>query len=223
MLEFPKSTEFNKRIPKQKFYENLQVTPAMRRSFVDQIKVIYWKNKIAPTTVNLAASQNVTEIEVFEIRLNGMEIDEAVLRQIDREIPYHILFVLEYEGEYQAWIGYKEAAASGSMAFKVNRYYHTEWMPESELPLKMEGLSIDAVYENFVRQIARDALQRTEAGEDLKESIERDGQIAKLKKQISSLQVKIKKEKQLNRQMELNAELKKLKQKLFSLKAEYEI
>lgn len=214
MLGLPKSTEFNKRIPKQKFYENLQVTPAMRRSFVDQIKVIYWKNKIATTTVNLAAGQNVTEIEVFEIRLNSMEIDEAVLRQIDREIPYHILFVLNYEGKCQAWIGYKEAAASGNTAFKVNRYYHTYWMPESELPLKMEGLGIDAVYENFVRQIAGDTLQRTEAGEGLKESVERDEEIQKLKKQISTLQAKIKKEKQLNRQMEMNVDLKKLRKKL---------
>ena len=47
MLELPRSTEFNKRIPKQKFYVNLQITPALKKSFVDQIKVIHWKNKIA--------------------------------------------------------------------------------------------------------------------------------------------------------------------------------
>jgi hypothetical protein len=50
----PKSTEFNKRIPKQKFYDNLNVSPALKRSFIDQIKVIYWANKIAASTVNLA-------------------------------------------------------------------------------------------------------------------------------------------------------------------------
>ena len=33
MLGFPASTEFNKRIPKQKFYENLEVSPALRRVF----------------------------------------------------------------------------------------------------------------------------------------------------------------------------------------------
>ena len=99
MLELPRSTEFNKRIPKQKFYENLQITPALKKSFVDQIKVIHWKNKIASTTVNLAPGEQVTELEVFSIRLNEGLLDEAVLRQIDREIPYHILFLLEYEGK----------------------------------------------------------------------------------------------------------------------------
>ena len=110
MLGLPKSTEFNKRIPKQKFYENIAVTPAMKKAFVEQIRIIYWRNKIATTTLNLAAGGQVTEIEVFEVRLSAPELDESVLRQIDREIPYHILFLLEYEGKYRAVIGYKEAA-----------------------------------------------------------------------------------------------------------------
>ena len=217
MLGLPKSTEFNKRIPKQKFYENLQVTPAMKRFFIDQIKVIYWKNKIAATTVNLAEGEDVTELEVFEIRLNGQELDESVLKQIDREIPYHILFLLNFENKYQAWIGYKEAAASGNTAFKVNKYYHTDWMPEAELPLKLDGLSVDAVYENFVRQIAGNQLSHGEAGESLKDSVQRDEEIQALKKQISKLQAKIRKEKQLNRQMQMNAELKKLRKDLEEL------
>lgn len=57
---------------------------------------------------------------MLEIRLQEQKLDEAVLRQIDKEIPYHILFLLTYEGKEQAWIGYKEAAASGSNAFKVS-------------------------------------------------------------------------------------------------------
>lgn len=217
MLGLPKSTEFNRRIPKQKFYENLTVTPALKRSFIDQIKVIFWANKIAPATVNLAAGKDVTEIEVFNVRLNTAMLDEAVLKQIDREIPYHILFVLEYENKYQAWIGYKEVSGSGTAAFKVNKYYHTDWMEEGELPIRIEGLNIDAVYENFVRQIAGSALQGNQA-ESLKESVEREEQKDELRKQIAKLQGKIRKEKQLNRQMQMNTELKNLIRKLEALK-----
>jgi len=213
MLELPRSTEFNKRIPKQKFYENLQITPALKKSFVDQIRVIYWKNKIAATTVNLAAGEYVTELEVFTIRLNGGMLDEGVLKQIDREVPYHILFLLEYDGKTQAWIGYKESSGSGNAAFKVNRYYHTEWMTAQELPLHMEGLSIDAVYENFVRQIAGDTLE-SEQTETLKEAVDRSEKKAALEKQITALQAKIRKEKQLNIQIQLNNELKELKREL---------
>lgn len=213
MLRFPVSTEFNKRIPKQKFYENLDVSPTLRRVFVDQIRLVYWRNKLAASTLNIAAGEAVTEIEVFEVRLNEPKLDEAVLKQIDKEIPYHILFILTCDGKAQAWIGYKEAAASGSNAFKVSRYYHTDWMPEDELQLRIDGLNMDAVYESLVRQIAGDKLQ-ADSGESLKESVERDEKIKNLKKQIEVIQGKIRKEKQLNVQMKLNGELKKLKKEL---------
>lgn len=214
MIGLPKTTQFNKRIPKQKFYENMDISPALKKVFVEQIKIIYWRNKIAATTTNLAAGNDVTELEVFEIRLNGPVIDDELLRQIDRQIPYHILFLLEYQGKYQAWIGYKEAAASGNKSFKVNGYYHTEWLTEDELPLMLEGLNVDAVYENFVRQIAGDKLKTEVAGESLKESVARDKQKQTLQKQIATLQAKIRKEKQLNKQMQMNTELKKLKKEL---------
>ena len=207
---FPATTEFGKRIPKQKFYENLDVSPALRRAFIDQIRLVYWRNKLAASTLNIAAGEAVTEIEVLEIRLNGPQLDEAVLKQIDKEIPYHILFILTCDGKAQAWIGYKEAAASGSNAFKVSRYYHTDWMPEDALHLSIDGLNMDAVYESFVRQIAGDKLQ-TDSGESLKESVERDEKKKQFEKQIAVLENKMKKEKQLNRRMEMNAELKKLR------------
>ena len=216
MIGFPKSTELNKRIPKQKFYENLTVSSALKRVFIDQIKVIYWRNKIAATTMNLAAGEVVTEIEVFEIKLNVPKLEESVLRQIDKEIPYHIVFLLEYEGKYQAWTAYKEAAASGNNAFKVGTYYHTDWMKEEDLPLKIDGLSIAKVYENFVRQIAGDALQ-AENQESLKDSVERDKRRQELQKQIAALQQKVRKEKQLNKQVQLNTELRKLKIELEDL------
>lgn len=209
MFTLPKSTEFNKCIPKQKFYSNLSVTPTIKKAFTNQIKVIYWRNKIAPTTVNLAASDSVTEIEVFEIQLNIPELDESVLRQIDREIPYHILFLLEYDGKYRAVIGYKEAAA-GKTAFKVDRYYSTDWLDEDDLPVHLEGLTLDAVYENFVRQIAGDVLGTGEST-SLKDSVEQQKQREQLEKQIAALEAKIRKEKQPKKKFELVQELKKIK------------
>lgn len=222
MIGLPKTTEFNKRIPKQKFYENMDISPALKKIFVEQVRIIYWKNKIAASTTNLAAGTNVTELEVFEIRLNSLVLDDSLLRQMDKEIPYYILFLLEYQGKYQAWIGYKEAAASGNKAlgnkaFKVNGYYHTEWLAEEALPLKLEGLHLDAVYENFVRQIAGDNLKAEVAGESLKESVAREEQKQALQKQIDILKNKIRKEKQLNRQIEMNANLKNLRKEFKSI------
>lgn len=69
MLNLPASAAFNRRIPKQKFYEELPLTPALRRVFVGQINAIWWRSKIAPATANLAPGRTVTELEVFELQL----------------------------------------------------------------------------------------------------------------------------------------------------------
>lgn len=219
MLNLPKSTEFNKRIPKQKFYENLNVSAAMKRIFAQQISVIYWRNKIAATTINIGSGETVTEIEVFEIKLNQQSLDAKALQLIDKEIPYHIMFLLEFEGQYQVWIGYKEQSLAKQNTFKVNGYYNTDWLPLDKINLKLEGLTIDAVYDNFVRQIAGARLQlgnKETSGKttSLKEAVEQDDKRQKLMKQISLLETKINKEKQFNVKVKLNAELKQLKREL---------
>mgnify|MGYP004700985099 CR=1 FL=1 len=222
MLSLPKSTEFNRRIPKQKFYENLSVTPELKRVFVDQISVIYWRNKLAATTLNVSRGERVTEVEIFEIKLNQPSIDTKVLQLIDKEIPYHILYLLEYHGEYQAWIGYKEPSATKADIFKVNSYYNTDWTTLDKLPLRMDGLQMDEIYDNFVRQIAGERLLAKESGEtvapaSVKDAIDRDNMLQKLQKQIVTLETKIKNEKQFNKQVKLNADLKMLKKELEEL------
>ena len=214
MLDFPKSTEFNKRIPKQKFYENIDVSPALKKVFVEQIKLIHWRNKLAESTLNIVPGQAVTEIEVIEIKLTQPQLDEAVLRQMDKEIPYHILFVLTYGNKVQAWTGYKESAESGNNAFKVNKYYHTEWMLEDELTLEIEGLNMDAVWDNFIIQVG--GLEITQ-GNSLEEQIALDERKAKLTKEIEKLEKQARKEKQPNKKFQLAQQAKNLKAELEDL------
>ena len=76
---------------------------------------------------------------------------------------------------------------------------------------------MDAVYENFVRQIVGESLAPAGA-ETLHESVERDLRQQQLQKQITILENKIRKEKQLNRQVELNRELKKLRKEMEIIK-----
>ncbi|OLU37270.1 MULTISPECIES: DUF4391 domain-containing protein [Erysipelotrichaceae] len=211
MPGFPKSTELNRRIPKQKFYDNAQLSPAIKRAFVDQIRKITWKNKLSPATINLQPSEGIEELEVFEIQLNSNTINEAILRTIDKSIPYHILYVLEYEGKYQIWIPYKEKSANGS--YKTDLYYHTDWQNEDDLKLTINGLTMRELYEGLVRQIAKDAIEKddSQTSSNLKDSIERSKKKKDLEKKIAKLQAQVRKEKQFNKQVELNGKLKKLK------------
>lgn len=214
MFDLPRSTEFGKRIPKQKFYDNLGVNAELKRVFVEQIDRIVWRNKIAPATVNVAEGETVKEIQVFSIQLNQRELDGRVMPLIDRDIPYHILFLLEYDGEVQAWIGYKERAKNA--AFKPEAYYHTKWLPPEDLNLRLDGLDMDTLYEGFLRQIAGERLG--DANGSIKEAIDCDERRQKLERAISSLEKKVRREKQFNKQVELNSQLRRIKKELEELR-----
>ena len=205
MFQLPKSTEYGKRIPKQTFYAKLTLSPEVKRAFAEQISTIIWSNKISPETINLAPSENVQEIQVFTIRLNQATLDGRILPLIDKQIPYHIVFVVEYSNRQQVWVCYKEASLAGSNAFQVGAYYHTDWVNVGELSLRIEGLSMEAAYEGFVRQIAGEKLA---AGGRLKEDVERARRRQQLVKQIAALEKRIANEKQFNRQVEKNCILK---------------
>ena len=67
--------------------------------------------------------------------------------------------------------------------------------------------------DDFYQFCSGDTLHAAEH-ESLQDAVERDEKVKNLKKQIEVLQARIRKEKQLNVQMKLNTELKKLKKEL---------
>ena len=211
---FPKSTEFKKRIPKTKFYEHIELGRKIKDSFVQDIDSIIWANKIAPSTVNIAAGEKVTEIQVFRIVLKHSEFNTNVLRIIDEQIPYHILFIICADNKEQAWIGYKEQSGSESRAFKVDSYYHTAWQKPEELKLAIEGLNMDAVYESFVKQISASTAP-IQWDDDLsaKENTAKIEERKKLQKQIEKLERQLRKETQPRKKFELYQKLKDLRGK----------
>lgn len=211
MLGLPKSTVVDINLPKKKFYENLTVSSKLKRHFIDEIDGIRWQNKIAPETMNVSAGENVKEIEVIEIRLSGESIDESVLTQIDREIPYHILYVLTKGDQARLCIGYKETAQSGNNAFKVSRYFYTEYADKDRLIIIVDSSDLDSVYDKFVRFIAGNELSDFET---LSSNIEQIEERKRIQKQINILNKQIKKEKQFNRQMDMINELRLLQKEL---------
>jgi hypothetical protein len=156
----------------------------------EQIEAVVWRNKLSESTIGVAAGETVKEIQVFE-----MGLDKRVLPAIAKAIPYKILFLLTFGDEAQAWMD-----ASGT-------FYNTEWFALAGFTLRFEGLNLDAVYENLARQISGG---RLDAESDIAEAVERDKQRQKLERDIATLEKKILREKQFNKQVELNGKLRRL-------------
>ena len=214
MFGLPEKTYFGKLVPKNKFYDKLSIDRKLERSFIDQIASIRWVHKLSADLLNVEKGSITEEVEVFLIKLKTSELDLNILRQMDRQMHYHLIFILEFEEQYQLWTSYKEESVSA--AFKVGNYYHTDWVTEDTFTLKIDGLNMDTIYENLVRQIAGDTLAQ-ENGESLKDTVERQAAREKLSKEIERLRAKIRRERQFNRQVELNAQLKVLLKKLEEL------
>lgn len=204
MLGLPRSTEVNRRVAKEKLYQNAALTPQTRQMIKDQIESVFWRNKLADSTMAISAGEKVTEIQLFEILLRQRELDKRILPAIAKAIPYKILFVLIFGDKAQAWI---EVAGM---------FYNTDWQLLDGFTLKFEGLNLDAVYENLARQISGGRLG---TDGDLEEAVDRDKKRQKLERDIASFGKKLLREKQFNKQVELNGELKQLKKELEELQS----
>ena len=91
---FPEAAKFGRVIPKEKLYSQAGVNAHLKQLFVEQVGQIKWAYKLAETTVNLAKTEQVDEIEVIHIKLKTNELDQKVLAAIDKAIPHPTLFVL---------------------------------------------------------------------------------------------------------------------------------
>jgi len=215
MFNLPKRALYNKRIPKNKFYKQIDVDTKLERKFVDEIDSIIWKYKLSKDTVNLEATKEVEEIQIFEINLKRKDISKEILENIDRVIPYPILFILKYQGEVKLVIAYKERNKVDPNKMIVRSYYQTEWMKGNHKQIDvLNSLNLEDVYENIIKQLLPIGSTFQDNIEGL---IELNEKQEKLKKEISRIEKRIIREKQFNKKVELNIKLQKKRKELEEL------
>jgi hypothetical protein len=87
-LNLPKEALVNEFIAKSKFYEKSHINTKLQKEFINTIQKITWKYKLAESTIGLAKTNTVTEIQLFEIEPKKMVLPLRVLKAIDKSIPY---------------------------------------------------------------------------------------------------------------------------------------
>jgi len=210
-LKFPASTKVGKPVPKNAFYKHLEVNAKIKQHFVDDVVGINWLYKFAPSTLNVADGTKVHEIVIFSAGLKSKDCPDDVFLFIDQNMPRHVIFILEYESKYKVLLNYKEWKDEQSGQFKIVKTFSTEWLTQEQLSLSIEGQTMDAIYEVMAGQVSGFG---TTKSEDTKRLVELEALITKGKKEVEALQKKIRNERQLNRQMELNGEARNLKKQI---------
>lgn len=210
-LKFPRTTIVGKPVPKNAFYKHLEVNAKMKQHFVDDVVSIHWLYKLAPSTINMEDGKLVHEIVAFSAVLKSKDCPDDVFLFIDQNMPRHVVFILEYENRYKVLLNYKEWKDNQNGQFKIIKTFVTEWLTDNQLLLTLEGQNMDALYEALAGQVSGFG---TKKAEDIKRIVELEGLIDKAKREVETIQKRIRNERQLNRQMELNGEARGIKKQI---------
>jgi hypothetical protein len=199
-------------MPKEKFYTHLDISVAIRQSFINDIDQIIWQNKLSATTLNLAQGSFVKEIALLEVKLKKQNYDKELFQFISRNIKLYIVFLLKYELQAQLLIHYKEPVANRPDTFKIIETYTTGWMSEQAINLTISGLNLDVVYHNFIQQIGK--IEYSYESLEFSDKIALNIEKKKVERQIAMLQSKLRNEPQFNKQLEIQDKIKKLRNSL---------
>ena len=206
MIEFPAATAVHRRLPKEAFYKHLPLTKILKEKFVSDVDRIVVENSFTKENLNLASDAEIKEIMLLSISLKKQEFDGKVIEAIARQNPHKLVFLLNFEDQQQ-------------LAVYHNKLYCTLWMAHDEIALKLQGYSLDEIWDSFIEQIALYE-ERAEQTEDLsiEDRLEIQDQILKLEKQIDKTENAMWKEQQPKKKFELHTRLREYQKKLEDLK-----
>jgi hypothetical protein len=148
--KFPQAAKFGRVIPKEKLYSQAGANAELKQLFVEQVAQIKWAYKLAESTINLAKTEQVHELEVIHIKLKAQTLDEKILTAIDKAIPHPTLFMLtrdskqgdkvkgesepesvEQEIAYQAAHKLKTTTQSHKEKWQQSAYLKSQWLVPS--------------------------------------------------------------------------------------------
>lgn len=215
MFAYPKQAEFNRAVPKSKIYAYAKPSKRVKELFVSQVGEIRWRYKLSPETVNLPARGGVNEIQVFEIALKAPDIDAAVLQAIDKAILFPLVFQLTHDGQVRFAVSYKRPSEADASKWVIEASFQTEPQPaDAERPPLPVALDLAGLYEQIVR---RHIPLPSRNGEGIAEHVARYKLLEAKKKMHQQVETQLAQERQFNRKVELNAQLRALTAELVSL------
>lgn len=200
MFDLPKASEIRKPLHKKLIYERYatELSGNKRDKFDTDISRMIITNEISEASVNIKATEDISAIFVIQIELKSREYDDKNIIMISKLFGQKLLIVLHYENKYQ-------------LAIYETRLLKSNWKNEEEISLKLNGLDLGSVWNNFVIQVSGIDVQ---AGNTLIEQINVEAEKEKLRKQIADLELKARKEVQSKKKFEMVQRVNLYKERL---------
>lgn len=199
MYSLPQTTEVKKQIPKKVLFAKYDLKASQRDAFdadvarIDIVAVVSIK-----TLPALGEGVDVKEFYVLNVQLKRKDYNPKNIELLTKLIPQKLVFALLFEDKVQFAIYHTELIKS-------------DWQDAEDAILQVQGLNVDAVWENIVKNIGQITI---EEGRTLIEQIAVNKQKDKLLEQIAILEKKMLSEKQPRRKREYFEQIRKLKEQI---------
>lgn len=204
MFQLPSNTKIQKVIPKNAFddYTNAK----QKKLFSDKIQRITWLNKIAVNSVNLNGT-DIQEIQVFKIELKEKSIIKDLLSIIEKAIPYHIIFWIEFGDEFYISTSAKHPHPQNENVAVIDYTFTSDWESIENNTYQFElKNNLDWIFKNFCDQLKSIDTDT----KSINELVEKQKNNDVVLKEIEKLKSELAKCKQFNKRVELNLKLKEL-------------
>ena len=222
LYKFPQQAKVDRLIPKNKFYEQGKANTKIEQLFVDQVENIRWAYKLASSTIHLQDQEDLKEIQIFRVKSRVEDLDVSILSFIDKLILTPIIFEVVYQDKVKVIATYKRLNQADKTKAVIGQYYASGWLEDVdrvELPIY---LKLADLYEHFIAQLLPITSREDQGNLDESVSIElqlqKAQQLESLQKQLDKLKSKLRTEKQFNRKVELNNQIRLLGAQLDKLR-----
>ena len=219
ILKYPQSTIVNRVVPKTMFYKFMEVNPRMKSRFVNDVVNITWLYKLSAGTLNVTDTEEMKEIEVFVVNLKQPDCPTDLFTFIDTNMPHHIVFVLVHDDNAMLLINYKDWTDDTHTKFRIRQAFASPWMPMADLELTVQGQSLPRIYDNFVAQVS--GIGEHKAG-SLEDIVALRKLIAIIEAELKTLEKRMRKEPQLDRQLAMNKQVRQKRKQLAEIKQKME-
>lgn len=209
LFNLPLRTKVGRVIPKNAFDE--YTNTKQKKEFTDYIQRITWTNKLSKDTINLDG-RDVQEIQVFRVELKLKTDITKVLEIINKAIPYHIVFWVEFNNHAYITTAAKHPHPTNDNISVIDWTFTSDWFEKNKnsYMLNLTG-SLDSVFKDLCVQLTGKA-DLSEKPMDL--ILENQQEVDRLQKEIARLEAAISRSKQFNKKVELNLRLRKAEKEL---------
>ena len=238
-LAIPASAHVDQRVPKKLLVEQGAPTASDKRQILDGIESLHWVAALKPTTVGVPSyrdhNREYLEIAVVVANLRGSVTNSAratrLMELIHRAIPYPAFLLAEGSADTKrdgtvVSLAHKRHAQNeaGKVVIEDMRRTNSLTLESNEhanflaaLPISSQpAQDLFALYQGWMDSVLALQIATITGKFALPQSLSRSGLVqesvdtyARLERELAALRSEAKKERQMNRRVELNTQIKK--------------